>query len=99
MKESQADKDSLEWLADRIRIPAEVLAGAPVFFMNGRHQIWVENYKSILEYKEDAIRIQTRQGRVRIYGRKLCIDEFTKDGMRIVGHIAGVEFQNTQHGG
>lgn len=86
------DKDSMEWLADRLRMPAEVLAGAPVFILNGKHQVWVENYKSILEYEDDQIRIQTRQGKVRIWGKMLGIDEFTKDGMRIVGRISGVEF-------
>ena len=98
-KESEIEKERLEWLADRMQLPAEVLAGAPVFFLNGRNQIWVENFKSILEYQEDVVRIQTGQGKVRIYGRKLCIDEFTRDGMRIIGRIEGVEFQKTQHGG
>lgn len=86
------DKDSMEWLADRLRVPTEVLAGAPVFILNGKHQVWVENYKSILEYEDNQIRLLTRQGRVRIWGKLLAIDEFTKDGMRIVGRISGVEF-------
>lgn len=97
-KETESkDHDSLEWLADRLQMPAEILAGAPVFIMNGKHQIWVENYKSILEYQDGVIRLQTKQGKVRISGKKLCIDEFTRDGMRIVGRISRVEF--TQAGG
>jgi len=91
-KEEQIDKDDIEWLAEKVRMPVEVLAGAPVFFMTGRYQIWVENYKSILEYGDQGIRIQTRQGRVRIYGRTLHIEEYSRDGMRIVGRIDGVEF-------
>jgi len=92
--EDRVDKDSPDWLADRLRISVEALTGAPVFILNGKYQLWVENYKSILEYQEDQIRIQTRQGKVRIWGKRLDIDEFTRDGMRIVGKILGVEFQN-----
>lgn len=88
----QPERDSLEWLADRLKMPTEVLAGAPVFILNGRHQVWVENYRSILEYQDSQIRLQTKQGKVRITGKRLAIDEFTQDGMRIVGRISGVEF-------
>lgn len=91
-KEETIDKDNIEWLAGKVRMPVDVLAGAPVFFMTGRYQIWVENYKSILEYSEEQIRVQTRQGRVRIYGEILHIEEFSRDGMRIVGRINGMEF-------
>ena len=91
-KPQAEDKDSLEWLADRVQVPAEVLGGAPVFFFYGQHQLWVENYKSILEYQDTIIRIQTKQGRVKICGKALGIDEFAKDGMRITGWIKCVEF-------
>ena len=95
-KRQQAkDKDSLEWLADRVQVPAEVLAGAPIFILNGKHQLWVGNYKSILEYQDTIIRIQTKQGRVKICGKALGIDEFAKEGMRITGWIKSVEFYGT----
>ena len=55
----------------------------------------MEKYKSILEDQDTIIRIQTKQGRVKICGKALGIDEFAKEGMRITGWIKSVEFYGT----
>ena len=88
------ETDQLEWLAQELHLPTEMLAKAPLLILNGKHQIWIENYRRILEYQEYKLKILTGQGKVVIHGKNLSIEEFTKDGMRVIGTISNVEFLN-----
>ena len=46
----------------------------------------------ILEYTDKLIRIQTKLGKIHVIGRNLQIEFYTNDEMKIVGHIAVIEF-------
>lgn len=87
------EKNSIEWLANRTGLPIELLTGAPTLLFNGKYQLWIENYKRIIEYQDGTLRLQTGQGRVSITGQGLSIDEFTHDGMRVSGRFTGVNFE------
>ena len=72
----------------------EILFRTPIIILNGNHQVWIENYKRILEYQKDQLKILTGQGKVSIIGNNLSIEEFTKDGMRVIGCITNIQFVN-----
>ena len=82
----------LESLSENLRIPQDVLSGAPILTVTGTNQLCLENYKGIIEYTGEMIRIQTKNCRIHIEGTKLNIDYFTDDEMRISGKISRIEY-------
>ncbi len=82
----------MESLSDTMKLPSDIIAGAPIISMIGRRQLSVENYKGIIEYTGELVRIQTKSGRVHIKGKNLNIEYYNEDDMRITGYISTIEF-------
>ncbi|SES98604.1 YabP/YqfC family sporulation protein [[Clostridium] polysaccharolyticum] len=82
----------LESLSENLKLPADLLMGVPVLTVTGSSQLCLENYKGIIEYTGEIIRIQTKKCRIHIEGKNLNIDYFTDDEMRISGKIMRIEY-------
>ena len=83
----------MEELSNHLSLPADVLAGAPIITATGRNEICLENYKGIIEYNGDLIKVQTKACKICIEGKKLNILYFTEDEMRITGYIQAIYYQ------
>lgn len=86
-KEETERATYLEVLSSQLKLPSDVLAGAPIITAIGRDEVCVENYKGILEYNDNSIKIITKVGKVTICGTNLNISYFTNDEMKITGRI------------
>ena len=54
-------------------MPKDVVLGVPVLSMLGREELYIENYRGILEYTEELIRVQTKKGQIKVTGcRPTC---------------------------
>lgn len=92
--EKEVSKRSLrESLSDRFKLPSDMIAGAPIVMSTGKHQLTLENYRGLIEYTGSLIRVQTKTGKISIEGKKLNIDYFTNDEMRISGTIEAIRYQ------
>ena len=60
--------------------------------ITGKHEAYVENYMSLIEYTECLIRIQTRTCKLEIHGMHLDIAYYTSDEMKITGEIQEVKY-------
>lgn len=79
-------------LSTKLRISEDILAQAPIVMGYGTHRFCVENYRNIIEYTQDLIRIQTKTVRIHIIGKNLVIAYFRDDGMCVIGDISSVEY-------
>jgi sporulation protein YqfC len=92
-KQEKAERESyLEILSSQLRIPSDVIAGAPIITAIGRNELCIESYKGILEYNNCCIKIMTGIGKVVISGKNLNISYFTNDEMKITGLVHSIEF-------
>ena len=92
-KEKECEKKSLtESLSQATKLPADILAGAPILMATGKYQITLENYRGLIEYTGCVIRVQTKTCRICIEGKNLNIDYFTNDEMRISGVIQAIRY-------
>ena len=57
----------------------------------GNESVLIENYKGIIEYEEDIIRLSNS---ISIFGFNLFIEEITDDEILITGNIRNIEFEN-----
>ncbi len=95
-KNKSKEKESptyFEDLSSRLHLSADILAGAPIITATGRNEICLENYKGIIEYNSNLIKVQTKLCKICIEGKQLNILYFTEDEMRITGFIQAIYYQ------
>ena len=93
-KTNSTDRQTyLENLSNHLHLPADILAGAPIITATGRNEISVENYKGIIEFNGNLVRIQTKICRICIEGKHLNILYFNEDEMKITGYIQAIYYQ------
>ena len=51
-------------IAEKLNIPEDIAEGLPIVTVTGKNEIYVENYKGIIEYSQNCIRIQTKVNRI-----------------------------------
>lgn len=81
-----------EAISKKLRISEDILAQAPIVMGYGTHRFCVENYRNIIEYTQELIRIQTKTVRIHIIGKNLVIAYFRDDGMCVIGDISSIEY-------
>ncbi len=91
-KEETERATYLEILSSQLKLPSDMLAGAPIVSVLGRSEVCVENYKGILEYNNSLIKILTKIGRIHIEGKNLNISYFTNEEMKITGMIHNIHY-------
>ena len=81
-----------EEMTDALNLPKDLMLGAVIITITGKHEAYVENYMSLIEYTEELIRIQTKTCKLEIYGQHLDISYYTNDEMKITGEIQEVKY-------
>ncbi len=79
-----------EKLRNVMEIPRELLKNYSRITAIGNEDVWIENYKSILEYDDNLIRLGNN---ICIYGQGLKVEEITADDILIIGKISNIEFE------
>ncbi len=92
-KTNTAKKESKkELLVESLKLPKDMMMGAFMLSMIGNREVFIENYRGILEYTDTCILLQTKNGQVRFEGCGLMISYYTNEDMKINGCIASVIF-------
>ena len=79
-------------MADEANLPKDVVLGVPILTLTGHYEVNIENYRGILEYTEQLIRINVRSGQIRITGKSLEINYYTTTDMKITGKVEKIEY-------
>lgn len=79
-------------LLEKLQLPKDITQGAFILTAIGSNEIYIENYKGILEYTPDCIRIQGKNTYIKIEGRNLIIDHYTEEDMMIRGCISSIHY-------
>ncbi len=96
-KKEKAERATyLEIISDSLKLPSDVLVGAPIITAFGKNEICIENYKSILEYNDNFIKILSKIGSILIEGKNLKISYFTNDEMKITGLVHSINYLNSK---
>ncbi|MTI65993.1 MAG: sporulation protein YqfC [Firmicutes bacterium] len=79
-------------LSDILELPKDIMLDLPRITMIGNLQLYIENHKGIIEYNKQRIRINTKDGIIRIIGKNLVIKTIVTEEILIIGEIDQVEF-------
>ena len=74
-----------ERLASAASMPKDVVMKAAVLTALGNFEVCIENYRGITEYTECLVRVQTKGGQIRLTGKRLKVEYYTNDEMKITG--------------
>lgn len=81
-----------EQMSEVLNLPKDLTLGAVILTITGKHEAYVENYMSLIEYTENQIRIQTRTCKLEIHGKQLEIVYYTNEEMKITGELLEVKY-------
>ena len=85
-------KSLKEKVSEIAGLPKDVSMGMSIVRIIGHQELYIENYRGILEYTTELIRLQTKIGQIHIVGKKLDIIYYTNDEMKVTGYIHKLEF-------
>ncbi|HHX17501.1 MAG TPA: sporulation protein YqfC [Clostridium sp.] len=89
----EKNKSSIkEKMSEFLELPKEIVLDLSKITMYGNNNVLIENYKGIIEYENDRLRINTKDGIIRVMGNKLFIKEITSEDLLIYGEITSIEF-------
>ena len=74
-------------------MPRELDNTEPKITMISFDEMFIENYKGILEYEEFFIKVATEIGTININGYKLTLEQITDEDIGIKGTIKSIELE------
>ena len=80
-------------LVETLELPRDLFFGSVILTVTGQEEIIVENYKGILEYTRESIRLQTKTCRLFLIGKNLKIVYYTNDEMKITGFLEQITYE------
>lgn len=79
-------------MAERLELPKDLIFGEILVHITGQSEIEIENYKGIICYSRERIRLSIPNGQMEITGHSLQIDSYRTDFMKISGKICQVRY-------
>lgn len=90
---NQLKKKNENILTESIKIPRDLVQKGSVISLSGNEEVWIENYKGILDYSQERIVLLLRKGRIIFQGRNMFITFYTSEDMQITGKIESILFE------
>ncbi len=81
-----------EKFINMLDIPEEVVFNTPLVTILGNNEVSIENYKGIIEYGDEKIRINSSIGQIKIEGEKLSLKQIATEKIIIVGCIYNIGY-------
>ncbi len=95
-KQPQSDKlkkGILEKASEALDLPKSMTMQLPRLILTGHRELFIENYRGILEYGDGFIRIATSARNVRVCGGALSIKSIASEEITLEGDISAVSFE------
>ncbi len=84
--------NSKELIVESLKLPKDTMLGAAIVTITGNREAFIENYKGILEYTTESIVLQGKNCKICFEGKRLSIDYYTNEDMKISGSIETVRY-------
>lgn len=81
-----------ELMVESLKLPKDSMLGASIISVTGNTDIFIENYKGILQYSSELILLQGKNCKIELKGKRLKIVYYTNEDMKISGVLESVCF-------
>lgn len=79
-------------LSDTFGLAEDIIAGGVMVRAEGKHKVCIENYRHIIEYTQECVRVQTKNGRIHIEGDGLIVAYYREEEMCVAGNIQAIRY-------
>ena len=79
-----------------LEMPREIDNKEPKITIISFDEIFIENYKGILEYEEFFVKIGTEIGTINVNGYNLMLEQITEDDIGIKGKIKSIDLEKDE---
>lgn len=76
-----------------LHLPEDVMKNSSIINIMGNHSLLIENFKAIMEYKNDFVRIKAKDKIISIHGSNLAIEYYNAEEIKIIGKINSIFFE------
>ncbi len=90
-KKTRSEKTARERIGMILDMPLDMIKDCSRMTVIGNESILIENYKGIIEYEENLIRLSNN---INVLGCDLNIEEITDDDILITGKVKTIEFED-----
>jgi sporulation protein YqfC len=84
--------DIKQTVVSNLKLPKDLILGEVNVRITGKSEIFIENYRYIIEYSEEVLKLQCKNTRMKILGKRLVIEYFSKDEMLVKGMISELSY-------
>ena len=81
-----------EIIVESLKLPKDSMLGASIVTVTGYEDAFVENYRGLLEYSPECIVLQGKTCQISINGKRMTIDYYTNEDMKISGCIECIRY-------
>ena len=92
LKKNNKRLDIKKKIVNMFELPKEIVFNLPLINIIGSEEINIENYKGVIEYNLERIRINTSCGVLKIEGKKLLLKQITAENISVNGLISKLEY-------
>lgn len=85
-------KSKTDMLLNSLQLPKDIVRGDMRITLTGNREVWIENYKGLLEYTNQSILLQGKSCKVHFEGKCLNIDYYTNEDMKLTGRITCIRY-------
>lgn len=85
-------KTKTDKLLDSLQLPKDILRGDMRITLTGNREVWIENYKGLLEYTNQSIILQGKSCKVQFEGKCLNVEYYTNEDMKLTGRIMSIKY-------
>ena len=78
--------------AEMLDVPKDSILNMPRITLIGGMQLYVENYRGVVEFRDDILRLSLTQGEVHVFGKELVIKAIFPTEVVIEGNISGIKY-------
>lgn len=79
-------------LAEMLEVPKDVVLGEAIITLTGKREALIENYKGIIKYTDDYIKVLTKDGVIEFKGNFFNITYLTDEEIKIIGNITDINY-------
>lgn len=73
-------------------LPQDVIRKCAIVTLMGKNQLYIENFRTILEYDDELIKVRTFDGVVFATGTNLKVQYYNSEEIKITGKISEIRF-------
>ena len=77
-----------------LELPREIVTNEVKLTILGFKEVLIENYKNIIEYEENFIKINTYEGCISFWGINLKLKQMAEEDIIIEGNIEKIDYES-----